>query len=108
VVLLYEGNVYTEKIINFKAEHIYISAMVKSLKSWKLTEEPNILEYEWSVALGGVNPPKRGFFRPGATGTSFFSSYSQLVDYGVFCTFFIACFIIYVLIIMVLIHMNKL
>jgi hypothetical protein len=33
VVFVYEGNVYTGKIINFKAENIYIFAMVGSLKS---------------------------------------------------------------------------
>jgi hypothetical protein len=58
LVFLYEGNVYPRKIISFNEEIVYISAMVKSLKSWKWPEKPNILEYEWSDVLGGINPPK--------------------------------------------------
>jgi hypothetical protein len=33
VMFLYEGNVYSEKIISFNEENVYIFAMVKSLKS---------------------------------------------------------------------------
>jgi hypothetical protein len=35
VVFLYEGNVYPGEIISLDEGNIYISAMVKSLKSWK-------------------------------------------------------------------------
>jgi hypothetical protein len=65
VVFLYKGNVYLVKIINFKVEHIYISVMVESLKSWKWPKKPHILQCERSDVLGGINPPKlvseRGF-----------------------------------------------
>jgi hypothetical protein len=44
-MFLYEGNVYPGKIISFHEENIYISAMVKSLKSWKWPEKRDILEY---------------------------------------------------------------
>jgi hypothetical protein len=67
VVYLYEGNVYLGQIIiSFNEENVYISAMVTSLKSQKWPEEPRILEYKWSDALGGIDPPKlvskRGFY----------------------------------------------
>jgi hypothetical protein len=66
VVFLYEGNVYPGKITYFNEENVYISATVKSLKSCKWPEKPNILEYEWSDALGSINAPKlvskRGFY----------------------------------------------
>jgi hypothetical protein len=42
-VILYERNVYPRKIINFNEENVYISAMVKSLKSWKWPQKPDIL-----------------------------------------------------------------
>jgi hypothetical protein len=57
-VFLYEGNVYPGKIMSFNKENVYISSMVKSLKSWKWPEKSDILEYEWSDVLGGINPPK--------------------------------------------------
>jgi hypothetical protein len=66
VVFLYEGNVCPGKIISFNEKNINISAMVKSLKSWKWPEKPDILKYEWNGLLGGINPPKqvpkRGFY----------------------------------------------
>jgi hypothetical protein len=58
MVFLYEGNVYPGKIISFNEENVYISAMMKSLQSWKSPEKADILEYEWSDALGGIDPPK--------------------------------------------------
>jgi hypothetical protein len=65
VVLLYERNVYSTKTINFNEEDVCISVLVKSLKSWKWPEKPDILEYERSDVLGGITPPKlvseRGF-----------------------------------------------
>jgi hypothetical protein len=42
---LYEGNVYPGNIISFNEENVYISAMVKSRKSWKWPQNPDILEY---------------------------------------------------------------
>jgi hypothetical protein len=42
VVLLFEGNVYPRKIISCNEENVYISVMVKSLKSWKCRETPDI------------------------------------------------------------------
>jgi hypothetical protein len=66
VVFPYEGNIYPGKIISSNEEHVYIFAMVKSLKSCKWPEKPDIHEYEWSDALGGIDPPKlvstRGFY----------------------------------------------
>jgi hypothetical protein len=66
MVFLYGGIVYLGRIISFNEENVYISAMVKSLKSWKWPEKPGILEYEWSEALGGIDPlklvSKRGFY----------------------------------------------
>jgi hypothetical protein len=35
VVFLYEVNIYPAIIISFNDENVYISAMVKSLKSWR-------------------------------------------------------------------------
>jgi hypothetical protein len=58
VVSLYEGNVYLGKIINFKAENIYISFTMGSLKSLKWPEEPDILEYGRSDVLVGTKLPK--------------------------------------------------
>jgi hypothetical protein len=66
VVFLYEGNVSPGKVISFNEENVYISAIVKSLKSWKWPEKSDILGYEWSDVLGDMNPPKlvpkRGFY----------------------------------------------
>jgi hypothetical protein len=56
VVFLYEGNAYPGQKISFNKENVCISAIVKSLKSWKWPQKPRILEYEWSDALGGINP----------------------------------------------------
>jgi hypothetical protein len=65
VVFLYEGNIYSGKIISFNKDNVYISAVVTSLKSWKWLlktwewpQKPDTLEYELSDALGGINPPK--------------------------------------------------
>jgi hypothetical protein len=59
-------NCLSRKIISFIEENVYISAMVKSLKSWKWPENPDILEYKWNDALGGIDSPKlvskRGFY----------------------------------------------
>jgi hypothetical protein len=35
VMFLYEGIIYPGKIIGYNEGNVYISAMVKSLKSWK-------------------------------------------------------------------------
>jgi hypothetical protein len=65
-VFHYEGNVYPGKTISFNEENVYISAIVKRLKSCKWPKMPDILEYEWSDVAGGINPPKlvskRGFY----------------------------------------------
>jgi hypothetical protein len=58
VVFLYEGNVFPGKIINFDGENVYFFVMVKSLKSCKWPEKSDTLEYEWSDALGGIDPPE--------------------------------------------------
>jgi hypothetical protein len=58
VVLLFEGNVYPGKISRFNERNQYISAMVKSLKSQKLPEKSDSLEYELFDVLGGINLPK--------------------------------------------------
>jgi hypothetical protein len=90
VAFLYEGNVYLGIILNFNEENCYISAMVKSLKSLKWPEKPDILEYEWSDALRGINPPKlvskRGLFSIPEFST-FFSSDCQLVGCSVLYVF---------------------
>jgi hypothetical protein len=56
VVFLYEGNIYPGKIISFNEKNVYMFAMVKRLKPWKWPEKPDALEYEWSDALGGIDP----------------------------------------------------
>jgi hypothetical protein len=60
--------------------------MVKSLKSWKLTDKPDILECEGSDVLGGIDPLKLvselGFYSISELST-FFSADCQLVGYNV-------------------------
>jgi hypothetical protein len=57
---------------NFNEANVYISAMVKTLKSWKWSD---ILEYERSDVLGGITPPKlvsKISIHPGAINIFFF------------------------------------
>jgi hypothetical protein len=90
VVFLYEGNVCPGKIISFNEKNIYIFSMVKSLKSWKWPQKPDILEYEWNEVLGGIDPPKlvskRGFYSTPDL-SPFLSSDCQLLGYSVLYMF---------------------
>lgn len=55
---IYEGEVFPGKITSFTKENVTISAMVKSLKSWKWPQKVDEMTYDWSDVLGVIAPPK--------------------------------------------------
>jgi hypothetical protein len=51
-------NIYSTKKINSKEENVYITAMMKSLKSWKWPEKPDMFQCKRNDVLGGITAPK--------------------------------------------------
>lgn len=66
VIFVYEGEYFPGKIINFDNQTVEISAMQRSLKSWKWPEKPDLHRYDWDDVIGHCKEPKliskRGFF----------------------------------------------
>jgi len=65
VVFKYEGEYFPGRILSFSDDEVEISAMQKSLKSWKWPEKSDIGKYDWDDVIGSIEEPKiiskRGF-----------------------------------------------
>lgn len=66
VIFTYEGEYFPGKIISLYEDGAEISAMQRSLKSWKWPDKPDIHKYDWEDVIGHCKEPKlvskRGFF----------------------------------------------
>ncbi|RZF41703.1 hypothetical protein LSTR_LSTR011638 [Laodelphax striatellus] len=66
VVFEYEGEYFPGKILKFTDKTVEISALQKSLKSWKWPEKQDIHSYDWQDVVGHINEPKliskQGFY----------------------------------------------
>lgn len=66
VVFKYEGEFFPGKIAGFNEEEVNISAMQRSLRTWRWPHPEDLHSYPWEDVLGRINPPKkvsqRGFY----------------------------------------------
>lgn len=66
VVFKYEEELFPGKITHFNNKEVNISAMQRSLRSWKWPQPQDLHNYPWEDVLGRINPPKkisqRGFY----------------------------------------------
>lgn len=66
VIFSYEGQLYPGKITEVNDNGAVITAMEKSLKSWRWPQKEDQLFYPWDDIIGAIDPPKliskRGLF----------------------------------------------
>lgn len=62
----YEGEICSGKITEINTKEVTISAMQRSLKSWKWPVPEDLHTYSWEDVIGGISVPKhvskRGFY----------------------------------------------
>ena len=58
MIIQYVGYLYPDVIESYNESGASISAMAKSLKSWKWPSTKDELFYEWKDIIGGIDPPK--------------------------------------------------
>lgn len=62
----YEGEYFPGDFLNMSDNEVEISAMQRSLTSWKWPDKADVGKYDWEDVFGGIDKPKqiskRGFF----------------------------------------------
>ncbi|KAG8267781.1 hypothetical protein J6590_042721 [Homalodisca vitripennis] len=54
VIFKYESEFFPGKIVSLSEEHVEITAIQKSLKSWKWPDKADIEKYDWNDVIGAI------------------------------------------------------